>query len=85
MREPDGYLTKWYVDIGGRVKEGQLLATIDTPEIDQQLKQAEAARLQAQANLDLAKTTADRWHNALLKSDGVFTAGKWTMGTMRCL
>jgi RND family efflux transporter MFP subunit len=66
----DGYLKRWYVDIGGRVKEGQLLATIDTPEIDQQLKQAEAAQLQAQANLDLAKTTADRWHN-LLKSDGV--------------
>jgi RND family efflux transporter MFP subunit len=66
----DGYLKRWYVDIGGRVKEGQLLATIDTPEIDQQLKQAEAARLQAQANLDLAKSTAERWHN-LLKSDGV--------------
>lgn len=66
----DGYLKRWYVDIGGRVKEGQLLATIDTPEIDQQLKQAEAAQLQAQANLDLAKSTAERWHN-LLKSDGV--------------
>ena len=66
----DGYLKRWYVDIGGHVKEGQLLATIDTPEIDQQLKQAEAAQLQAQANLDLARTTADRWHN-LLKSDGV--------------
>jgi RND family efflux transporter MFP subunit len=66
----DGYLKHWYVDIGGRVKEGQLLATIDTPEIDQQLKQAEAAQLQAQANLDLARSTAERWHN-LLKSDGV--------------
>jgi multidrug efflux pump subunit AcrA (membrane-fusion protein) len=66
----DGYLKHWYVDIGGRVKDGQLLATIDTPEIDQQLKQAEAAQLQAQANLDLAKSTAERWHN-LLKSDGV--------------
>jgi RND family efflux transporter MFP subunit len=66
----DGYLKHWYVDIGGRVKEGQLLATIDTPEIDQQLRQAEAAQLQAQANLDLAKSTAERWHN-LLKSDGV--------------
>ena len=66
----DGYLKRWYVDIGGKVKEGQLLATIDTPEIDQQLKQAEAAQLQAQANLDLARTTAERWHN-LLKSDGV--------------
>jgi len=66
----EGYLKRWYVDIGGRVKEGQLLATIDTPEIDQQLNQAEAARLQAQANLELAKSTAERWHN-LLKLDGV--------------
>jgi RND family efflux transporter MFP subunit len=66
----EGYLKRWYVDIGGHVKEGQLLATIDTPEIDQQLKQAEAAQLQAQANLDLARSTAERWHN-LLKSDGV--------------
>ncbi len=66
----DGYLKRWYVDIGGRVKAGELLATIETPEVDQQLHQAEAAQLQAQANLDLAKTTADRWR-ALLKSDGV--------------
>jgi RND family efflux transporter MFP subunit len=65
-----GYLTKWYVDIGGKVEAGQLLALIDTPEVDQQLRQAEAAQLQAQANLDLAKTTAARWEN-LLKSDGV--------------
>ena len=65
-----GYLTKWYVDMGGRVRAGQLLALIDTPEVDQQLRQAQAAQLQAQANLDLAKTTADRWQN-LLKSDGV--------------
>ncbi len=56
-----GYLTKWYVDIGGKVQAGQLLAVIDTPEVDQQLRQAEAAQLQAQANLDLAKTTAERW------------------------
>ena len=66
----NGYLRKWYVDIGGRVKTGDMLAAIDTPEVDQQLAQAEAAQLQAQANLDLAKTTADRWH-LLLKSDGV--------------
>jgi RND family efflux transporter MFP subunit len=65
-----GYLTKWYVDIGGKVAAGQLLALIDTPEVDQQLRQAQAAQLQAEANLDLAKTTADRWQN-LLKSDGV--------------
>lgn len=66
----DGYLKRWYVDIGGHVKEGQLLASIETPEVDDQLKQAEAAQLQAQANLDLARTTAERWH-VLLKSDGV--------------
>ena len=66
----DGYLKQWNVDIGGHVKRDQLLATIDTPELDQQLRQAEAAQLQAQANLDLAKTTAERWH-VLLKSDGV--------------
>ena len=66
----NGYLKKWFVDIGGKVKAGDLLATIDTPEVDQELNQAQAALLQAQANLDLAKTTADRWHN-LLKSDGV--------------
>jgi RND family efflux transporter MFP subunit len=66
----NGYLKKWYVDIGGRVKAGQLLADIDTPEVDQELSQAEAAEAQAQANLDLAKTTSDRWQ-LLLKSDGV--------------
>jgi len=66
----NGYLKKWYVDIGGRVKEGQLLADIDTPEVDQELSQAEAAEAQAQANLELAKTTAERWQ-LLLKSDGV--------------
>jgi RND family efflux transporter MFP subunit len=66
----NGYLRRWYVDIGGRVKAGQLLAEIDTPEIDQELRQAEASQLQAQANLDLARTTADRWQ-LLLKSDGV--------------
>jgi RND family efflux transporter MFP subunit len=66
----NGYLKHWYVDIGGRVKEGQLLATIDTPEVDQQLNQAEAAQLQAQASMDLAKSTMDRYQN-LLKSDGV--------------
>jgi RND family efflux transporter MFP subunit len=66
----NGYLRKWYVDIGGRLKAGELLAEIETPEIDQELRQAQAAQLQAEANLDLAKTTADRWQN-LLKSDGV--------------
>lgn len=66
----NGYLKRWYVDIGGKVKAGQLLAEIDTPEVEQQLHQAEAAELQAQASMDLAKSTAERWQN-LLKSDGV--------------
>jgi len=43
----NGYLRKWYVDIGGKVKTGDMLASIDTPEVDQQLAQAEAAELQA--------------------------------------
>ena len=65
-----GYLKRWYVDIGARVKQGQLLAEIDTPEIDQQLRQARADLETAQANQDLAQTTADRWQ-FLLKSGSV--------------
>src|SRR5712692_6476133 len=51
----DGYLKRWLVDIGSKVEAGQLLAEIETPEVDQQLKQMEAAQAQAQANLDLAR------------------------------
>ena len=65
-----GYLKKWYVDIGGRVKTGQLLAEIDTPELDQQLQQARAELATAKANHELAKTTAARYE-FLLKSDSV--------------
>ena len=57
----NGYLKKWYVDIGARVKTGQLLADIDTPEVDQQLQQARADLNTAQANLRLAKITTDRY------------------------
>jgi RND family efflux transporter MFP subunit len=56
-----GYLGKWYVDIGDRVKEGQTLATIESPEVDQELNQARANLLQARANLDLARISAERW------------------------
>src|ERR1700740_155290 len=66
----NGYLQRWYFDIGARVKKGQLLAEIDTPEIDQQLQQARADYETAQANLQLARTTSDRWQ-FLVKSGSV--------------
>jgi RND family efflux transporter MFP subunit len=62
-----GYLKKWNVDIGARVTAGQVLAEIDTPEIDQQLDQARAQLGVAQANLKLAQITDARWQ-ALLAS-----------------
>jgi RND family efflux transporter MFP subunit len=66
----NGYLKRWYFDIGARVKQGQLLAEIETPEIDQQLEQARSDFETAEANLQLAKTTADRWQ-FLVKSGSV--------------
>ena len=66
----NGYLVRWYKDIGSRVREGELLATIDTPEIDQELNQTRAARQQIVAQLELAKISAERWEN-LRKSDSV--------------
>ncbi|MBS1841320.1 MAG: efflux RND transporter periplasmic adaptor subunit [Acidobacteria bacterium] len=65
-----GYVKKWYHDIGTRVKQGDLLADIDTPEVDQQLSQAKADLATAQANADLSKITADRLQE-LIKTDGV--------------
>lgn len=65
-----GYLVRWYKDIGSRVTEGELLATIDTPEVDQELNQSRAARQQILAQLDLARISAERWEN-LLKTDSV--------------
>jgi RND family efflux transporter MFP subunit len=65
-----GYVHGWYDDIGARVKAGQLLATIDTPELDQQLIQARADLVSAEANMQLAGTTAKRWSN-LLAQDAV--------------
>jgi RND family efflux transporter MFP subunit len=61
----NGYLLKWYTDIGASVKKGQLLADIDTPEVDQQLRQAKADLATAQANYDLARTTNQRWQGLL--------------------
>jgi RND family efflux transporter MFP subunit len=66
----NGYLRRWYVDIGAHVKSGQLLAEIDTPEIDQQLRQVRADLGTAQANLRLSQITAERYAG-LLKSDSV--------------
>jgi RND family efflux transporter MFP subunit len=66
----NGYLKRWYFDIGARVKKGQLLAEIDTPEVDRQLEQARADFETAESNLQLAKTTADRWQ-FLVKSGSV--------------
>jgi len=66
----NGYLKRWHVDIGARVKTGQLLAEIDTPELDQQLMQSRADLATADANGKLARTTADRYRD-LIKSDSV--------------
>ena len=66
----NGYLKRWYVDIGAHVAQGQLLAEIETPEVDQQLEQARADLKNAQANEHLAQITADRWQN-LLKTNAV--------------
>jgi RND family efflux transporter MFP subunit len=66
----NGYLKKWYFDIGAHVKQGQLLAIIETPEVDQQLQQARSNLLTAQANLELASITKTRYQG-LLKSNAV--------------
>lgn len=66
----NGYLLHWYKDIGSHVKKGDLLADIDTPEVDQELSQAKATREQISAQLELAKSSAERWAN-LRKTDSV--------------
>lgn len=66
----NGYLKNWKVDIGAQVKAGQLLGEIETPDLDQQLLQARANLDSAQANVELAATTAKRWQ-AMLKTDAV--------------
>ena len=65
-----GYLTRWYFDIGSRVKKGALLAQIATPEVDQQLAQAEADLVTSQANANNARIQAERY-SGLVKSDAV--------------
>ncbi len=66
----NGYLRKWYVDIGSRVRAGQVLADIDTPEVDQGLEQARADLATAEANMRLAQSTAERYRE-LIKTDSV--------------
>jgi len=66
----NGYLLRWYKDIGSKIQKGELLAAIDTPEVDQELSQARASREQIKAALELAKISADRWAN-LRKTDSV--------------
>ena len=65
-----GYLVRWYKDIGSRITKGELLAKIDTPEVDQELNQTKATRQQIVAQMELAKISADRWEN-LRKTDSV--------------
>lgn len=66
----DGYLVRWYYDIGAKVKKGALLAVIDTPELDRQVAQAQADLATAQANAGNARTQAERY-NGLVKSNAV--------------
>jgi RND family efflux transporter MFP subunit len=65
-----GYVRRWTKDIGSHVAKGEVLAVIESPEVDQQLSQAEAARQQAAASLALAKSTVERWE-ALRRKDVV--------------
>ena len=66
----DGYVKRWYADIGAHVHQGQLLALIDSPEVDQQLNQARASLAQSQATLKLADITATRYQG-LVDTDAV--------------
>lgn len=63
----NGYLKAWHVDIGARVQQGQLLAEIETPELDQQLQQAEADLNSARATLEIADITNTRWQKLVAK------------------
>ena len=82
----DGYLKKWYFDIGAHVKEGQLLATIQSPEIDEQLAQVRSTLATAQANLQLAQITNERYQamlqkHAVSQQDADNAAGNYAANT----
>lgn len=64
----NGYLRKWYADIGTRVHRGQILAEIETPELDQQVQQAKSDLATAEANQQIAQITAERWKKLLAKN-----------------
>ncbi|MDR3724882.1 MAG: efflux RND transporter periplasmic adaptor subunit [Terracidiphilus sp.] len=64
----NGYIKRWYVDIGAQVKSGQLLAEIATPEVDRELEQARGDLKTARANADMAQITATRWQKMLEKN-----------------
>src|ERR1700758_3322847 len=82
----DGYLKKWYFDIGAHVKAGQLLATIQSPEVDEQLSQARSTLATVQANLNLAEITKTRYEAMFQKhavsqqdrdnAEGTYSANK---------
>jgi RND family efflux transporter MFP subunit len=63
----NGYLRKWYFDIGSHVRRGELLALVEAPEVDQQLMQAEAELGKQEANAELARTTSERWRALVIK------------------
>src|ERR1700682_4373808 len=89
----NGYLKRWYVDIGARVKKGQLLAEIDTPEVDQQWQQSRSNLATTEANLKLAEITKNRYQgllktNAVAQQEvdnavGTYNANQATVGAMR--
>ena len=64
----NGYLKHWYADIGTHVHQGQVLAEIETPELDQQVQQAQSDLATAQANQQIAQITAERWKKLLTKN-----------------
>jgi RND family efflux transporter MFP subunit len=66
----NGYIRRWLVDIGDNVRTGQLLADIEAPEVDRELQETQASLAQIRANLELARTTAERY-KVLIKEDAV--------------